>query len=191
MLPGLLYLPYFLDRIEQDTLLTALEGQIWQTSLKRRVQHYGYQYDYKRHRVTADLYLGDLPYWALGLAKRLHNEGIMPAMPDQMIVNEYWPGQGIAPHVDCEPCFGDTIVSISLGSACVMDFISVKDKRKESFWLGRGSLLAITGEARYDWQHGIAPRKTDTWDGQIFKRERRISLTFRTVVLEAIQRKGA
>ena len=46
-------------------------------------------------------------------------------MPDQLIVNEYQPGQGISAHIDCEPCFKNTIVTVSLGSVYEMDFISL------------------------------------------------------------------
>ena len=35
-------------------------------------------------------------------------------------VNEYLPGQGIAQHVDCVPCFGGTVASLSLLSPCTM-----------------------------------------------------------------------
>jgi len=45
------------------------------------------------------------------------------------------------------------------------------------------SLIVLKGEARYEWAHGIAKRKSDNWQGQVFKRTRRVSLTFRTVIL--------
>ena len=35
---------------------------------------------------------------------------------EQAIVNEYEPGQGIAPHVDRD-CFGPVVATVSLGSA--------------------------------------------------------------------------
>ena len=60
--------------------------------------------------------------WAAELAQRLHHDGYGAQQPDQLIVNEDEPSQGIAGHVDCIPCFDDTILSISLGSACVMMF---------------------------------------------------------------------
>ena len=45
------------------------------------------------------------------------------------------------------------------------------------------SLLVLNGEARYDWTHEIAARKNDLIDGQRRPRGRRISLTFRKVIL--------
>ena len=100
-------------------------------------------------------------------------------------MNEYVPGQGIAPHVDCEPCFEDTVLSLSLGSDCVMDFSRVRDNETKSLLLERCSLLVMTGESRYDWRHGIAARKTDVWKKQMIERGRRVSLTFRKVILSA------
>jgi len=47
--------------------------------------------------------------------------------------------------------------------------------------LPRRSLLIMTGEARYRWRHAILHRKTDKIDGELVKRQRRVSLTFRRV----------
>jgi alkylated DNA repair dioxygenase AlkB len=41
---------------------------------------------------------------------------------DQVTVNEYPPGCGIAPHVDTHSAFTGTILSLSLGDRCVMEF---------------------------------------------------------------------
>ena len=41
---------------------------------------------------------------------------------DQITVNEYPPGCGIAPHVDTHSAFTGTILSLSLGDRCVMEF---------------------------------------------------------------------
>ena len=41
---------------------------------------------------------------------------------DQVTVNEYPPGCGIAPHVDTHSAFTETILSLSLGDRCVIEF---------------------------------------------------------------------
>lgn len=41
---------------------------------------------------------------------------------DQLIINEYQPGQGINPHIDNVKLFAEPIVSLSLGSECIMEF---------------------------------------------------------------------
>jgi alkylated DNA repair dioxygenase AlkB len=60
------------------------------------------------------MYLGSLPEWAAYTAEALYNHGMTPRIPDQLIVNEYEPGQGISAHIDCGSCFDDTIAILSL-----------------------------------------------------------------------------
>ena len=180
--PGLTYLPGQLEPAQQDELLARIDRLPWREDLKRRVQHYGYRYDYTRKRIDEDLYLGPLPGWADDLAARLRRAGHVPRDLDQLIVNEYLPGQGIAPHVDCVPCFADTVLSVSLGSACVMTFRHPAGETQLDLLFEPGSLLVMTGPARYEWRHGIAPRKTDRYHGSVHPRSRRVSLTFRSVL---------
>lgn len=181
-IPGLTLAPAYLDDAEQEGLLGVVDGLPWSAELRRRVQHYGHRYDYRRKTVDPADHLGPLPTWAADLATRLHADGHAPATLDQLIVNEYEPGQGIASHVDCVPCFDDTVLSISLGSSCVMVMTRREGEEKVPLLLEPGALLVIEGEARYDWLHGIPARKTDRHGTRVLKRGRRVSLTFRTVV---------
>lgn len=180
---GLVYVADYLDSEQQTHLLAQVDSQAWSLDLQRRVQHHGYVYDYRRRTIDQTAALGPLPRCLWDLSERLYRDGFCPDPPDQVIVNEYLPGQGIALHVDCEPCFGETIISLSLGSACVMDFADSLSDRMESLLLERGSLLVLQGDARYRWKHGIARRKTDAYAGHLIRRDRRISLTFRNVIL--------
>ena len=179
---GFEYIKDYISENEHEWLLDQVDKQQWLKDLKRRVQHYGFKYDYKARKVTRDMRIGHLPEWLQTLGQRLHKDGYLLAEPDQVIVNEYEPGQGISSHIDCEPCFADTIVSLSLGSGCVMDFTNKLDKTKKiPVWLASRSIIVLRDEARYKWLHGIAPRKSDTWEGQTHERGRRVSLTFRKV----------
>lgn len=129
-IPGLDYFPGYISQTEQDVLLSHIDAAEWNTDLRRRVQHYGYRYDYQaRHASEAD-YLGPLPSWLHSLSCRLFEDVIFPHKPDQAIINEYLPGQGITAHIDCVPCFADTIASISLGSHCMMDFTNTISQKK-------------------------------------------------------------
>ena len=179
---GLIYLPEYLDTDQQIRVLAAVDSSAWREDLRRRVQHYGYRYDYARKAVDQDQYLGPLPPWAGDLAELLHAGTHAPHPLNQVIVNEYLPGQGISPHVDCAPCFADTVLSISLGSTCVMTMSHPTTGRSVDLLLEPGSLLILSGPARYEWRHGIASRKNDRWDGATLPRGRRVSLTFRTVL---------
>jgi alkylated DNA repair dioxygenase AlkB len=182
-IPGLTYLPDFIDEQTEAELIRTIDTQPWITELKRRVQHYGYRYDYKARNVTPESYLGALPDWVSPYADQLRVGGAFPALPDQVIVNEYQPGQGIAPHIDCVPCFTDTIASLSLGSTCIMEFTHTETQQKIPMLLEPRSLVVLSGDARYRWQHSIPHRKTDRHDGQILSRGRRLSLTFRKVII--------
>ena len=62
------------------------------------------------------MYLGELPLWTKPLIQKFLSDNLFDLEPDQLIINEYLPGQGIANHIDCEPCFDDTVISISLNS---------------------------------------------------------------------------
>ena len=183
-IPGLYYVPDYINKIEHDQLLVQIDEQPWLDDLKRRVQHYGFKYDYKARKVARDMRIGKLPKWLEEWAEKLYEDGHMPEVADQVIVNEYVPGQGISNHIDCEPCFRGTIVSLSLGSGCFMDFINKFDKRKKNVWLAPKSIVVLKNEARYEWLHGIAARKSDIWEGGKVPRKRRVSLTFRKVIID-------
>jgi alkylated DNA repair dioxygenase AlkB len=182
-IPGLLYIPDFIEPEQHDALLAEIDEQPWLKDLQRRVQHYGYKYDYKARAVDLSMRLGDLPPWLVEIADVFRLRGLWSETPDQVIVNEYEPGQGIAPHIDCQPCFTGIIVSLSLYSACVMDFTHKETGVKKQRLLEPRSLLLMKDEARYQWTHGIAKRKTDRYEGRTVTRDRRVSLTFRKVIL--------
>lgn len=130
-------------------------------------------------RISHDMKLGPLPNWLSELGYKLVEQKIFAQMPDQIIVNEYEPGQGIAAHIDCVPCFGNHIASLSLNGAVDMRFD--RGGEAHNLRLMPESLLGLSGEARLKWRHSIAARKTDLVDGQRVARSRRVSLTFRTV----------
>lgn len=181
--PGLRYVADWLDPDSCAALLAAIDAAPWSTELRRRVQHYGHRYDYGSRNVAADrdADVPPLPEWARDAAARLAVEGLMDAEADQVIVNEYQPGQGISAHVDCVPCFGPVVAAISLGSRCVMDFTDPESATKVALPLAPGSVVAMTGPARYTWRHAIAARKTDPGTPTRIPRDRRVSVTFRTM----------
>jgi len=181
-IPGLRYIPEFIDGDLEARLIAHIDAGMWDNSLKRRVQHYGYRYDYQARRVNRSDFLGPLPPWISALSERLFSTDIFRTEPDQVIINEYLPGQGIAPHIDCAPCFGGIIASLSLGSGCVMNFSEPRSDRKESLFLNSRSLIIFSNEARYQWRHSIAARKSDMICGERVLRNRRLSLTFRNVL---------
>jgi alkylated DNA repair dioxygenase AlkB len=176
---GLILYRGLLDPREQTAVLAAIDAEPWRSDLKRRVQHYGYRYDYRSRSIDHSMRVGDLPPFALDIARRMFDMGLVRELPDQMIVNEYMPGQGISAHVDCEPCFTGEIVTISLGSVYEMDFIHTDAGEVRSVMLELGSALIMTGPSRYNWMHRIKARLSDHG----IRRDRRVSLTFRRIIL--------
>jgi alkylated DNA repair dioxygenase AlkB len=171
-IPGLSYLEDFLTLESEAELTQAIDSTEWDTTWERRRQLYGRSYGRKGVRATP------LPLWGRLLADRIVAAGQTGHSFDQMLVNEYLPGQGIALHCDYEP-FDRTVASISLLSHCVMDFRRVADGHREDLLLEPRSLLTLSDAARYEWQHGIARRKNDRWTGLNIPRSRRLSVTFR------------
>jgi len=182
---GLTLFNDFIDGPLHDRLIQSIDLQPWRRSLKRRVQQYGYEYDYKSRVIDVTHRLGPLPGWANQIVFLLQRRGVLNTAPDQAIVNEYLPGQGIASHIDRESCFGEAIAILSLGSRIVMDFVHAISEERFECGLQPRSLLVLQGPARYEWKHGIAARKTDRFQGDVYRRGRRISLTLRKVLLSA------
>ncbi|WP_374461437.1 alpha-ketoglutarate-dependent dioxygenase AlkB [Chryseobacterium taeanense] len=179
MIKGLVYQDDFLTKEEEKLILTEIDNAKWETNLKRRVQHYGYIYDYKKKNIDQDLKIGKLPDWLVLLEQKIKTDFNLGNSFDQVIINEYQPGQGISGHIDCVPCFEDVIISISLLSQCIMQFS--KDEKRYELLLKPRSILLLSGEARYSWKHGIKAVKNDKWLDTIIPRERRISITFRKI----------
>jgi alkylated DNA repair dioxygenase AlkB len=173
--PGLGYVPEYLDRDTHDRLLAAADAQPWQWLGQRRVQVHGYSYSQAKGGVYR---VGELPPWASDLAARLWRDGFMSEVADQMIVNEYEPGTGIPAHIDAA-VFTEPIVSISLGSTCVIEFSDSGSERMEALLLEPRSALVISRDARNQWKHAIPARLSDPWLGGELLRSRRVSLTFR------------
>ena len=74
-----------------------------------------------------------------------------------------------------------TVVSLSLLAPCVMNFRHLESGEQQSMLLEPRSLLVLSDDARYQWQHGIARRKNDRWHGVVIPRARRLSITFRAL----------
>ena len=183
-IPGLRYVADYLAPDAHDALLATVDAGPWQqpTYIGRRVQVYGYTYTHTHggiHRI------GDLPSWSRELADRLERDGLMPTAPDQLIVNEYPAGTGIPAHVD-HVSFDEAIVSVSLGSACVMELAPPMSQRVECVFLEPRSALVLSGEARHKWTHAIPARAADVWLGVERPRGRRVSLTFRTMLQDRV-----
>ncbi|PRP79913.1 prolyl endopeptidase-like [Planoprotostelium fungivorum] len=178
----------FITREEESNLVQQLEASRWSNKIGRRVQHYGYEFNYStKHVDTAETNpTPPIPSFLQPFVDRLSRLGDDPSNEqenstnntvnfsesyrsegnhwmtqiDQITVNEYRQGQGIAPHIDTHSAFEDGMCSLSLLSQSIMEFKHPEGTRI-SVYLPRRSLVVLTAESRYLWTHSIPSRKTD------------------------------
>ncbi len=79
------YIQEFISKDEHRELWQAINQETWLTDLRRRVQRYGWKYDYKARSIDYSMYLGELPPWVKPFAKRLHQSNYLSKLPDQLI----------------------------------------------------------------------------------------------------------
>lgn len=167
MCPGLTYLKSSINTETESVLLDHINEGEWGVSLSRRVQQFGPIYDYSTKKLVTKSYK-EVPDWLAEICFPLLRQ-YFSEDPDQVIVNEYKPGQEIGRHIDA-PFFGPTIASLSLMSDAQM-LMGKYNGKEMPIMLERRSLLVLSGESRSDWYHCI-PKVA----------EKRISITFRTTL---------
>ena len=189
LVPGLDYMPGIISPDEEQQLLRWIDAMPWSSHWQRRTQFYGRRYlpsdvearaqNETQARLDESFAAEHLPWWSMWLRERLVNLEVFDRLPNQMGINEYLPGQGIAPHVDYE---SGTVVSITLSTGCVMDFTEIDGPGSASTWLAPRSMVIMKGAARHLWKHGISRRKRDIVGGMPIQRGRRVSVTFRYIL---------
>lgn len=186
-LPGLYYYLDIINENEEKAIISQIDSKNWNNSLLRRVQHYGYLYEYRLGIKTkqTDIIVEPIPDFCLDIfykCKKYLPIPIINIEKLQVIINEYQPGQGISAHIDDPSKFKNWIITVSLGSQCIMKF---SNKQNQTFiekeLLSRSAYLML-GDARYKWTHEITKRKSDIINGIKKLRTRRISITFREMI---------
>ncbi|XP_015575113.1 alkylated DNA repair protein ALKBH8 homolog [Ricinus communis] len=208
-IPGLYLLPDFVSAEEEQELLAAVDARPWKSLSKRRVQHYGYEFCYQTRNVDTKQQLGELPPFISLVLERILSFPELgesaSSILDQLTVNEYPRGVGLSPHIDTHSAFEGSIFSLSLAGPCIMEFRRYSDDSRapkattnnemiienpdngtnlvrRAIYLPPRSMLLLSGEARYAWQHYIPHHKIDTVNGNVITRgSRRVSFTFRKV----------
>lgn len=150
--------------------LTPFRFQQWEG--KRLTASFGWVFDFE----TARLDRGQpIPDWLLPVrARAARFAGLAPNALAHALVIRYDPGAGIGWHRD-RPQF-DQVVGLSLGAPAVMRFRRRQGSRFERVGLPLAPRAAylLSGEARHDWEHSIAPQEGSRW-----------SITFRSLRGEA------
>ena len=178
---GLEYYPNYISDQQQLELQQLFDSLVWHgngqppnSQLKRKTLQFGHLFDYNLRKITATL---PIPPLLQLLISRLNLE--FGENFNHICINNYELGQGIMPHIDA-PLFGPKIVVISMLSSCLMEFS--KDLVKYQLKLEPKSLILMQDVARYDYKHSISKDLVEYLDGEEIVRERRISITFRSIL---------
>ncbi len=180
-------IPDFISPELEAALVQEIDQNDWFIVPKstRRVQHYGYRYDYTSGSTNQPA--PPFPPLLQHLANTIAQMGYM-VQPQQAIINEYDKTQGIGAHYDRLE-YGPIITSVSLLEDTNMNFAGRPNTsyagQKQEVLLSRRSLLVMSGPYRQQFTHAIPKRSTVTYpdDKRVAKKAdyRRISVTFRTL----------
>lgn len=184
MISGLTHINGYITEPEQAQLVDNINAQIWSYEAGRRIQFYGYEHSVAAAIVEPDMRLGPLPDWVDLLAWKLLIDGHMPAYPQQVVVDECTPGQGISAYTEPDDGYGDIVCMVGLLSPIVVNFRErLQRHRRFALRLDPGSVLILRDEARYNWTRAIPPRTWDRLDGQSWARQTWLGITLRNIVL--------
>jgi alkylated DNA repair dioxygenase AlkB len=174
LLPGLAHRDELIGPDEEGALiakvgrtdLSPFRFQGW--TGKRLTKTYGWRYDFDDRSFQP---VEEMPDWLHKLrTKAADFAGLEAERFVHALVTRYDPGAPIGWHRD-RPHFG-TVVGISLGSEAILRFRKREGTgfRRFSLNLPPRSAYILSGEARHEWEHSIAPAE-----------RLRFSITFRTL----------
>lgn len=200
-------MPNFIADWEEKYLLSQIQRAPktkWTQLLNRRVINYGGIPHFKGMIAT------EMPIWLQSFIDKVNSlEAVFEEgkKANHVLLNEYWPGQGIMAHTD-GPLFHPVISTISLGSYTILEFHKIDSDLREDpsdslatnsafkLLLEPCSLLILRQELYNKYLHGISEIEEDEigsdicnlsqcankyQSGRTLKRGTRISLTIRHV----------
>jgi len=169
------YEPEFLSVEEEATLIAGIatldlrEAKYKEFTAKRRVASFGAGYDFDANELTP---APTIAPFLLPLRARVATwAGLRAEEFAYALVNEYRPGTTLGWHRDV-PQF-EVVAGVSLAAPATMRFRPYpprKGARIFTLELAPRSAYILRGEARWKWQHSIAPTPA-----------LRYSITFRTI----------
>jgi alkylated DNA repair dioxygenase AlkB len=160
---GLRYRPELISSGAERALVAELERmplrpfQFHGYEALRRVAAFGWRYDYGERALQR---AAELPAFLLPLREEAAAFAGLPAGELQhALVTEYAPGAGIGWHRD-RPDFAE-VIGISLLSPCVLRLRRRAGPRweRDAFTAEPRSAYLLSGPARSEWEHSIAPMK--------------------------------
>lgn len=174
LITGLHYEEGILSEGEQRELLDRLEAlelapfrfHGWQGN--RRTQSFGWRYDFEDASFAP---AEPIPDWLQPVRERAADfGGLRPEDFVHVLLARYDPGAGIGWHRDRD-VFED-VVGVSLNTPATLRFRQRTPAgfRRASLEVAPRSAYLLSGEARHEWEHSIAPGD-----------QLRLSITFRTL----------
>lgn len=172
---GLVYQPEFLNPTEEKDLIGIIQtlplhaARYKQYLARRRVISFGGSYDFDANRLQPGIALDERLH---GLRDRVARWlGVLPCNLVHSLVAEYALGTPLGWHRDV-PDF-EKIVGVSFGGHATLRFRPYPDslatRRVVQVDVAPRSIYQLAGEARWGWQHCVAPTSELRW-----------SITFRT-----------
>lgn len=134
----------------------------------RRTQSFGWKYDFGESRFSRT---ESIPRWLLPLRADVARFARLPEDDfEHALIARYDPGAGIGWHRDRRVF--SKVAGVSLASSAIFRFRQRREGgfRRAQLELAPGSAYLLTGEARDEWEHSIAPGDS-----------LRFSITFRTL----------
>ena len=166
---GLVYGPEFLSLDEEKELIGIIQtlplhaARYKQYLARRRVVSFGGSYDFDANRLLPGIALDERLH---GLRDRVAGWlGVRPGDLVHALVAEYAPGTPLGWHRDV-PDF-ETIVGVSLGGYATLRFRPSPDapvtRKVVQLDVAPRSIYKLAGEARWGWQHCVAPTSELRW----------------------------
>lgn len=168
------YIPDFIT-VQREKYLLHEIGKIskikWQQLSNRRLLNFGTQSDLAKGL----LFPTPIPKWLTDHIDDIMTVGAFEPenRPNNVLLNEYLPGQGIMPHFDGD-LYHPVITTISLGSHTVLNFYrdfdeeqpdnSLEARKEFSLLVEPRSLLVLTRDLYSKYLHGIDETKEDQLD---------------------------
>lgn len=147
---GLKLLPDFLSMDEERYIISNIQpSQKIGGAVRSSIKRYGSNVPYKNQMVS-----DKIPEFLVFLSEKIVEQGLLMVRPDSVSINEYHKGNAIGPHIDSVSS-GPIITIVSLLSNAIMVF--TKDKEIYSCLVPARSLIQLTGQLRYEWEHAIRP----------------------------------
>ena len=174
LIPGLAYEEEFVAPDEEAMLIREMDAlplspfrfQGW--TGKRLTLSLGWTYDFDNGRFAPS---DPIPSWLAPIkARAARFAGLTDADLVQALLIRYDPGAGIGWHRD-RPVF-DHVVGVSLGTTAALRFRrrTAKCFDRVTVTVSPRSVYHLAGQARHEWEHGIAAMETRRW-----------SITFRSL----------